>query len=112
MAIKRLRESKGLTQAELARRCGYPGADPQSRISHYERGYRQPSVQELQQIAIALGIEASELLDGASPGGAGSDKTSVLDPEIVEHLSKINEDQRAAILAVLRAFAVARVEAT
>lgn len=103
--IKRLRESKGYTQAELGRRCGYTGSDPQSRISHYERGNRQPNLQELQKIAAALSVSVDEILN------ASSDKASVLDPEITALLKLSTDEERAVILAALRLFTAGRANA-
>lgn len=48
-----LREQHGLTQAELAERCGLHQAD----ISRIERGTKSPTTRTLQRIADALGAD-------------------------------------------------------
>ena len=51
--IARARAAAGLTQAALARRSG----EPQSVISAYERGRRQPSVAAFQRLIEASGFQ-------------------------------------------------------
>jgi len=50
MQIIELRESRGLTQSELAERCGIDQGD----ISRIERGSTSPTARSLQRIAEAL----------------------------------------------------------
>lgn len=56
--IVRARKMAGITQKELAKRLGVKP----SQISHWENGFRKPKVQTLQRIALALGVDFSELL--------------------------------------------------
>lgn len=56
-----LREKHGLTQAELAERCGIDQAD----ISRIERGSTSPTARTLQRIADALGADV-RLVERAS----------------------------------------------
>ncbi|HEX9481882.1 MAG TPA: helix-turn-helix transcriptional regulator [Solirubrobacteraceae bacterium] len=51
--IAQIRQTAGLQQAELARRSGIP----QSVLSAYEHGRRQPSVAALARVAGAAGLE-------------------------------------------------------
>lgn len=53
MQVIELREQHGLTQAELAARCGMNQAD----ISRIERGSTSPTVRTLQRIANALSAD-------------------------------------------------------
>jgi predicted transcriptional regulator len=53
MQVIELREQHGLTQAELAARCGMNQAD----ISRIERGSTSPTVRTLQRIASALSAD-------------------------------------------------------
>lgn len=53
MQVIELREKQGLTQAELATRCGIDQAD----ISRIERGATSPTARTLQRIAEALGAD-------------------------------------------------------
>ncbi|CAI9399342.1 LexA family protein [Lelliottia sp. T2.26D-8] len=64
--IKRIRESKGLSQKALAELCGWAS---QSRIGNYEAGSRSVSVDDAEVIARALGISAPELLFGDNFAG-------------------------------------------
>ena len=57
--IARLRISKGISQAELARCCD---KDPQS-LNRLEKGRINPSIIYLQEIANELGISVKELVD-------------------------------------------------
>lgn len=59
--LMELREKHGLTQAELAERCGIDQAD----ISRIERGSTSPTARTLQRIADALGADV-RLVERAS----------------------------------------------
>jgi transcriptional regulator with XRE-family HTH domain len=64
--IKAAREGKGLTQGELANKCGW-GDNPveaQSRISNYERNKREPTLADLRAISDILKVDPAELAFG------------------------------------------------
>lgn len=58
--LKKLRESKGMTQAELAKRLGLSS----STIGMYESGKRQPNFESAEMIADYFNINLSTLLQG------------------------------------------------
>lgn len=60
LQVIELREKHGLTQAELAERCGIDQGD----ISRIERGATSPTARTLQRIAEALGADV-RLVDRA-----------------------------------------------
>ncbi|MEN3158265.1 S24 family peptidase [Alkalimonas sp. NCh-2] len=57
--IVEAREAAGLTQKELTTKIGWG----QSRLSNYERGEREPKLDDLKAISKALGIKIYDLLD-------------------------------------------------
>ena len=57
--LKRLREEKGLTQAQLARELGVS----RSTIGNYEQGIREPDFESLEAIADYFNVSMSILLD-------------------------------------------------
>ncbi|GAA0121723.1 hypothetical protein UT300018_10390 [Clostridium faecium] len=57
--IKQLRKEKGLTQEELAIKCGLS----KNAIWNYENNHRQPDIQTLNKIATALGVSIGDLLE-------------------------------------------------
>ncbi|WP_085600698.1 MULTISPECIES: XRE family transcriptional regulator [unclassified Pseudomonas] len=59
--IKQLRKVLGMSQQALAHACGW---DSQSRIGNYEKGTRQPNLQDLEIIATALGVSLPDLVAG------------------------------------------------
>jgi transcriptional regulator with XRE-family HTH domain len=61
LQVIELREKQGLTQAELAARCGMDQAD----ISRIERGSTSPTTRTLQRIANALAADV-RLIERAS----------------------------------------------
>jgi ribosome-binding protein aMBF1 (putative translation factor) len=65
--IIQLRERNGLTQAQLAERCGIDQAD----ISRIERGSTSPTARSLQRIADALGADL-RLVDRATVDGVAA----------------------------------------
>lgn len=60
--IKKRREQLGLTQGELAERCGYSSGP--SAISHLEHGRKDPTIDKLRDIARALHCSPVYLLSG------------------------------------------------
>lgn len=54
----KLREEKGLTQAQLEVRAGLPA----TLISHYEKGERAPGLTNIKALCKGLSCTASELL--------------------------------------------------
>ena len=78
--IKAAREQAGITQAELGQKVGVSGVA----IMRYERGKRQPRLEQLQAIAAALGVQVVDLLgpyDGPPlPGLVDGDKMEEVEP--------------------------------
>ncbi|MEA1765600.1 S24 family peptidase [Pseudomonas syringae pv. tomato] len=66
--IRKLRKEKGLSQQALAHACGW---ESQSRIGNYEKGTRQPSLQDIRKISDTLGVSFVNLVaftdDNAQP---------------------------------------------
>lgn len=60
--IKAVRQNRGLSQEELARAIGAT----KSAVSRYEAGKREPSLDQLQAIASALGVSVNYLLGYAT----------------------------------------------
>lgn len=58
--LKEIRETKGLSQAQLAKRGGFPP----SLISHFETGTRVPSFENLIKLGFALNISVDYLIKG------------------------------------------------
>jgi len=58
--ISKIRKEKGLSQEELALRAGID----KSYISHVENGLKNITCYKLNQIAKALGVKITELLEG------------------------------------------------
>lgn len=64
LKIKQLRQQSKMSQGDLAFKCG-DGWD-QGRISHYETGRREPSLDDLTLIAKALNVEFNDLFESNS----------------------------------------------
>ncbi len=54
----RIRKQRGLTQEQLAERCGLS----QQYLSSLERGKRNPTIVTIYEIALALGVSHVELI--------------------------------------------------
>src|SRR4028119_206182 len=67
-AIRRVRRERGLTQEELAGEVGASVAH----LSRLESGARQPSLEGLRRVAVALGVEVGELLEASEEPGPGT----------------------------------------
>lgn len=57
--LKAAREAAGLTQEELGQRVGVTGVT----IMRYEKNQRQPRLEQLRRIALALNMAVSELVE-------------------------------------------------
>lgn len=102
--IRQARETRQLTQAELAEKAGLPAAA----ISHFETGIRLPGTSTLRKLADALGVSLDFLLGRtAEPTGAGpvqealyrdlrdlSDHSLGVIQGIIEHLKEKDEKER------------------
>jgi transcriptional regulator with XRE-family HTH domain len=67
--IRRLRRAKGLSQEAFAERCELH----RTYVGAIERGERNLAIDNLEKIAVALGLSLSELLDfSAAPGETGA----------------------------------------
>ena|ERR1043165_9054507 len=65
--LRKTREGKGLSQAELAEKSGLQP----SAVSHFEAGRRSPSFDNLRALADALAVSTDHLLGRARPDSAG-----------------------------------------
>jgi transcriptional regulator with XRE-family HTH domain len=59
-AIRRIREAKGLTQAQVAQKLGYRSVPGYCRI---ETGHRRIRLEHIGPLAEILGVNVSEILD-------------------------------------------------
>lgn len=95
--LKSARESRGLSQGDLARISGFQP----SAISHFETGGRSPSIDNLRKLANALqvttdyllGRSEEHLISGSSVG------------KIFRHGANLTEDDLKAIEAMANALA-------
>lgn len=62
--IRAARKKAGMTQAELASKLGLPWQS----ISQWERDARNPKIEALEKIAMALQVNVDELRDRKSAG--------------------------------------------
>lgn len=96
--IASLRKMRGLNQFEFADVCG----KMVNTVSKIERGIGDPRLSTLLDIAKALDIPLTELLDSRkfanTQPGAGSD----LDAQIIELLERCDDDAKSAVLALLK----------
>jgi transcriptional regulator with XRE-family HTH domain len=56
--IRELRQKRGLTQVQLAERCGFP----QARMSELEKGASAPTLVTIIRLAVALDCKVSALM--------------------------------------------------
>lgn len=93
--LRKTREQKGLSQAELAEKSGFQP----SAISHFETGRRAPSFDNLKRLADALSVSTDYLLGRETePGFSGpmmqrmfrhAEKLSESDLETLEEFAKM-----------------------
>ena len=96
--IRRIRTELGLSQEELAFRCGMQA----SHIGFLERGQRNPTLDTLERIAAGLGISVCDLLnfDAAAHIQTYDETTN----KILSLLLPLESSQKKQVLAIVRAF--------
>ena len=62
--LTKIRKSKGLTQTDLAERCGFS----RNSIVNWETGKREPKIGDIKKLAEALEVSPNDLLDDNSDG--------------------------------------------
>lgn len=98
MRLKSIRNELGLSQEELAYRCGMHA----SHIGFLERGHRNPTLDTLERVALGLGINLSELLDyEQDPQTAIYDETT---NKLVSYIMALNPEQKKQVLAIIKTF--------
>ena len=94
--IRSWRKARGLTQKQLAERMEKePGEQLMSyvTVSNIERGDQSPTLEQLNAFALALDVSVSDLID--------NDPNK--DSEVIDLLRLINEDNRATVVAMIKA---------
>lgn len=94
--LRAVRESRGLTQAELAQRSGFQP----SAVSHFERGRRTPTVQNIERLADTLGVAVDYLL-GRGERSAVPNATAGQLPDDFVRLSREEQAVVLDLIAVL-----------
>lgn len=74
--IAHYRKMKGISQDKLAKACGWGS---QSRIGNYEKDTREPSLDDLELMAKALGVTVADLIGSAQPP---SDRLQNIEPAL------------------------------
>lgn len=104
--IKILRQLRGMSQAELAKRMGVS----QKIISAYERNYRTPSADKISHLAETLKTTANELYGTPQTDKSYKDLKKVTIWRIVEKLEKLPESSQQEILQQVNTLLVSKTE--
>lgn len=92
-AVRRLRERRTITQAELAERVGLG----RTSMTNLERGRQNPPLSLLPDLARALGVTTTELINEATstPGDVGRDvlATTVQDDQLRKWANQVIADR-------------------
>ena len=100
--IRRLRQERSWSQAQLGRRLG----THQKQISSYDRGVNVPSAEILMRFADFLEVSLDYLLAGTM---TATQRAEIADRDLVrqmEQIDKLPQDDKTAIKAVLNSFIV------
>lgn len=97
--IKRLRRAAGLSQVALAEACGW-GPD-NARISHYEVGRREPSIEDLSKIAKAVRAHVADFYQTPIKPVEGGDTSAADVQKLVNAFMSAPEDRQKFVLDIL-----------
>lgn len=95
--VRELRKQAGMTQAELAGRCG--GGVEMQRIGEIERGERNCTLQTVEAISKGLGCEPAELFL-FRPKVVGR-RLSQLDSRLVDLWKRADKDSKQKIIRIV-----------
>lgn len=108
--IKIARKASGLTQAALAKLCGW--ADGQTRVSNYENDFREPAFDDLKKIAIHTGKPVSYFLgekhknaEDAQMGSQQLHKLSADESDLLHMIRGLDFEKRILIERLVREMA-------
>lgn len=98
--IKRLRESRGLTQSQFGAIAGVSD----KAVSTWESGTREPRMGAIEKISLYFGIPKSDILFG---GDEFAERTAVpkddglspLEAQLMEYIRRLTDDQKKMLLA-------------
>ena len=93
--LKYLRENKGWSKTETARRLGFGGVQ---KYANYEYGTRQPDYDTLVDIAHLYNVSTDYLLDNEYSDVKPTESPSLLAMHLDYDLSKMTKSQRDEIL--------------
>lgn len=88
--IKRLRDERGLTQAQLATRAGVG----RSSIAQWEKGWAVPNFGNTMRIACALDVDPGMIIE--------EQPLPEIDKKIAIHIDRLNEEGRKKALAYIK----------
>lgn len=95
--VKTIRQELGLSQEELAFRCGMHA----SHIGFLERGQRNPSLDTLERLALGLDISLSELFDyDLQPQIKRYDEAT---NKIIAHITGMTPTEKKQLLMIIKA---------
>lgn len=96
---RKLRDLRGLRDADIARMTGIT----KSSFSDWKSGKSKPNADKVFLIAKALGTTVEYLMTGEKPEIPGFEPEHL---ELIELYSKLNKEQKSAILNMMRSFAL------
>jgi transcriptional regulator with XRE-family HTH domain len=105
-SIRKIRQTKGLSQGEMQKRTGIL----RSYLSRVENGHTVPSLATLQRLASAMGVPLSEFFsaDGAAHSSAvPNDTASEYLVELKNYLPQLSSQQRQELLDMVKEMAQA-----
>ena len=97
--VKSIRTQLGLSQEELAFRCGMHA----SHIGFLERGQRNPSLDTLERISLGLGVSLSELFDFENEPQVQTQDETI--NKIISYASTLTPIEKKHLLLITKAFA-------
>ena len=108
--IKKYRTQKGLSQAELARRCGFDKDNSRSTISKIEKGVNDAPASTLKAIARELGVSVCDLTQNTEEMQKKMLLHNLLEEmygseaePLLEHFSNLDDTDRAKLLGYVNA---------
>lgn len=93
--IRKYREALGMSQEELANKCGFSGAYARSSISKIEKGQSDTTASRLKQIALALNVSPVDLLGSSET--ATEKRVSAYASKLAELFAQMDEADRAVM---------------
>ena len=95
--LKELREKAGYTQIQLSEKIG----KARGSVGNWEAGSREPGLETIKEIAVALNVKVSDLVDDVLEENEKTPALTDEDKEVIEKFKKLSHENQLKTLGYI-----------